>query len=162
MGPEAAGEHEQRPPARSRRLLWALAAVLAVVLAAGALAGALRDPVTLPEGTPERTVQDYIQAVFDRDYERATSFFSEAVAERCDDREFRPEPPRERPTVTLDDVDVRDGRAEVTVRLRSDAGEPALPIFESAYPQHFVLIQEDGRWVIDEDPWPLYFCDGIR
>lgn len=152
-------EGEPPPGRRSRRLLWALGATVALVLVAGALAGTLREPAPLPEGSPERTVQAYIAAVLDRDYARATDFFSADLARRCRAGDFHPDQVREPLRVTLDDVHVGQGRAEVTVRLRSDAGDPSLPLFESdGYREHFLLVEEAGMWVLDEDPWPLYHC----
>ena len=151
-----------RPPVRSRQLLWALAVVVVVTLLAGALAGALRAPTTMPEGTPQRTVQAYVEAIRDRDYETAASYLTPDLARRCEFGDLPPAAVREPLTVGLDDVEVDGERAEVTVRLRSDASEPPLPIFESPYREHFVLVRRDGDWLIDEDPWPVHFCDRLR
>lgn len=162
MESQAAG-NDGRGGGRAGRLLWVLAAAVTVALVAGTLAGALRDPVPLPEGTPEETVQRYIEAVRERDYLAAVATFSDELARACRATDFRLDGMREPVTVTLDGVQVRDGRAVVTVRLRSAGGEPPLPIFETAYPQDFVLVEdEDGTWVIDEEPWPLYYCERPR
>lgn len=149
-----------RPTLRSAHVLWALGAVVAVALVAGAVTAAVREPVALPGGTPERTVQAYIEAVLDDDVEEAIALLSRDLAERCRADDFRRAAPRSPTTVTLDGVRVRNGRAEVTVRLRSDGGEPLLPIFESSFRQWFGLVQEGGDWVIAEAPWPVHHCPG--
>lgn len=163
MGSEAAGGDAASRSARSGRLLWALVAVVAMTLVAGAVAGAMRAPATLPEGSPERTVQRYVEALRDGDYAEVVATFSDELARRCPARDFRLDGMRPPVTVTLDEVRVRGDQAFVTVRLRSDGGDPPLPILESAYPQDFVLTRDDaGAWVIDQDPWPIYSCSRPR
>lgn len=160
MGAQAADGDPRMP--RSTRLLWALGAVVAVALVAAALAGTLQEPAPLPEGTPEATVQAYVTAVLDGDVEQATALLAADLARNCRERDFRVTLPEAPLTVTLDDVQVRDDRAEVTVRLDRDADEPLLPIFDSVSRQHFTLERQGDRWVIAEDPWPVYFCQGLQ
>ncbi|MEX0659700.1 MAG: hypothetical protein WD080_11255 [Egibacteraceae bacterium] len=160
MGAQAEDRDPRMPT--STRLLWGLGAVVAVALLAAALAGTLREPASLPAGTPEATVQAYVAAVLDGDVERATALLVDDLARNCRERDFRVTLPEEPLTVTLDDVRVRDDRAEVTVRLDGDADEPLLPIFESVSRQHFTLVRQRNRWVIAEDPWPVYFCHRLQ
>lgn len=160
MGAQAA-DHDRRTP-RSTRLLWALGAAVAVALLGAALAGTLREPASLPEGTPEATVQAYVAAVLDGDVEQASALLADDLARRCRDSDFRVTFPQEPLTVTLDDVQVRDDRAEVTVRLGGDADEPLLPVFETVSRQRFTLARQDDGWVIAEDPWPVHFCQGLQ
>lgn len=158
-----ASDGPDRRGSRSRRLLWGLGVVVAATVVAGALASGLREPAAFPEGTPQRTVQAYVEAVLERDYERALTYLSEDLAGRCSVDDFSPRSFPEPLTVRLDDVHIANTRAEVTLRLRTDPGEPELPLFESSgYPEHFVLTERDGMWVIDEGPWPIYHCGGIH
>lgn len=163
MASETAGAGAGRRGLRSQRLLWLLGAIVGVTVVASALVSTLRTPAALPEGTPQRTVQAYVEAVLDREYDRALTFFSEDLARRCSVSDFQPRPFQEPLTARLDDVHVTDGRAEVTVRFRAEPEEPSVPFFESGgYPEHFVLVEQDGVWVLDEGPWPVYHCGGSR
>lgn len=149
---------DDRGPERSKRLLWVLGGLVAVVLVAGAVAGALRGPARLDPDSPEGAVQGYLEAVLDEDYELAAGYFSQDLARECSASDFRDAFVDESLTVTLDDVRLGDGRADVRVRFRAMAGDAPLGAPDYSYEENFTVVDEGGAWRLHEEPWPIHFC----
>lgn len=152
-----AGDHE---PARrrSRLLLWAVLALAGVVVAAGALAAVLRSPAQLPPGSPEAVVQRYLQAVLAGDHERAARHLAHELAAACDPAVLRSPRLDRAMRATLEDVHRAGGRAEVQVRVHTDAGSGPLGVDTYSHVETYVLTEKLGDWRLVEPPWPLYHC----
>ena len=149
-----------RDPLRPAVLLWIFAGVVAAAVLVGAVVGALREATPLDRDSPEGVVQAFLQAVFDGDYSAALTFLDSDTTASCDQGDFRAAWIPESMTAALDDVRVRDGEAEVSVRLRTVTGPE--PFGSGAYSSQetFELIHEGGVWRITEGFWPVYDCAG--
>jgi hypothetical protein len=137
-------------------LLWGFAALVAASLIVGAVAGALRAPARLPPGSPEQAVQAYLGAVLDGDHGEAAGHLTAEAARRCSVSAFRQAWVPEGLTAELDGVRLRDGQADVRVRLRTATDPFALDDFTST--ETFTLVDEGGTWRLTGSPWPLYSC----
>lgn len=139
---------------------WLLGIAVVLVLASGAsvavalLAGGEQQ---FAEGTPERAVQQYLAAVADGDEAEALTYLTASLAERC--RNTAGERVlwgSYRVRATLDDSTMRDGSADVRVRITEVYGGLPFDRSESTWTETFSLVQEGGEWLIGAQPWPLY------
>jgi hypothetical protein len=155
------GVDQSERPRRSQPtvLLWILGGLVALTLVVGAVAGALRAPTLLDPDSPEGVTQAYLQAVLDHRHADASAYFSAATAARCSARDFRSAWVPESLTATLDGVRVEDGRAEVSVRIRSVAGPGPFGGGDYSSLEVFSLVEEDAGWRLSGEPWPLPFCE---
>lgn len=149
------------------RLLWVLVAVVALLLVVGAVAGAVRDPAALDPGSPEGVTQAYLQDVFDRDFAAARQHLSEESAQACSTADFRLAWVPESLTAVLDEVRLRDGEADVAVRIRTVSGPGPFGGGDYSSYEVFTLVRPDDSgdaWRISGDPWPLFDCGqrGLR
>lgn len=154
---ETSADHDEPQADRSRTLLWVLGGLTLAALLVGVVIGGLRDPATVDPESPEGVVQSYLLAVFDHDYPQAVEYLSVETAERCTASVFRDAWVPDDVVVDLDDVRIRNGRADVRVQLRSTA-QPLLFEAMNTSIETFVLADEEGAWRISEEPWPLFSC----
>lgn len=143
----------------STRWLIGIGAVVVVAVVVSAVVALLATGAQeFPEGSPERAVQDYLAAVADDDADRAFSFLSSELTERCGTL------PRDAITwrsatsfrAVLDDTRTRETGVEVRVRMTEFYGGGPFGRNESTWTVNFQLIDEDGAWRFSEAPWPLH------
>jgi len=108
-------------------------------------------------GSPEATVQSYLQAMVDRDNDRALSYFEPGT--KCDssdlDRQYLS------PDLTADllDSSITADRAQVKIRIRYADND----LFGGWSEDHSIgLTRISGMWKITGVPWPLFECDGVK
>lgn len=108
-------------------------------------------------GSPEATVQSYLQAMVDRDNDRALSYFEPET--NCDssdlDRQYLS------PDLTADllDSSITADRAQVKIRIRYADND----LFGGWSEDHSIgLTRISGMWKITGVPWPLFECDGVK
>jgi len=108
-------------------------------------------------GSPEATVQSYLQAMVDRDNDRALSYFEPET--KCDasdlDRQYLS------PDLTADllDSSITADRAQVKIRIRYADND----LFGGWSEDHSIgLTRISGMWKITGVPWPLFECDGVK
>jgi hypothetical protein len=108
-------------------------------------------------GSPEATVQSYLQAMVDRDNDRALSYFEPET--KCDasdlDRQYLS------PDLTADllDSSITGDRAQVKIRIRYADND----LFGGWSEDHSIgLTRISGMWKITGVPWPLFECDGVK
>ena len=108
-------------------------------------------------GSPEATVQSYLQAMVDRDNDRALSYFEPET--KCDssdlDRQYLS------PDLTADllDSSITGDRAQVKIRIRYADSD----LFGGWSEDHTIgLTRISGMWKITGVPWPLFECDGVK
>jgi hypothetical protein len=153
----------------SRSILLIAAIVIGIVVVAVLVViAASRPPTTYPAGSPEATVQGFLAANDDGDPETAYAFFSQSVRDSMSVEEYRRawtdygwEREQDR-RVVLEEVDLRDTRA--TVHLRVDVYSGGGPFGSSryTYERSVGLVREEGTWRIDEplvglEPIPYYY-----
>lgn len=138
---------------RANKVLGLVVAVIAVISLIVVLAG--RQPTTqLDEGSPEAAVQQYLQAVSDRDFDRALEFLSEDS--KCTIEDFDRAYIQESLRIGLSESSGNPTTAVVTVSIQSSNGDP----FGGTYTEerNFRLVNTDGEWKITGTPWPNYEC----
>ena len=108
-------------------------------------------------GSPEATVQSYLQAMVDRDNDRALIYFEPET--KCDasdlDRQYLS------PDLTADllDSSITGDRAQVKIRIRYADND----LFGGWSEDHSIgLTRISGMWKITGVPWPLFECDGVK
>jgi len=108
-------------------------------------------------GSPEATVQSYLQAMVDRDNDRALSYFEPGT--KCDssdlDRQYLS------PDLTADllDSSITADRAQVKIRIRYADND----LFGGWSEDHSIgLTRISGMWKITGVPWPLFECEGVK
>ncbi len=137
-------------------------AVVIVVVAVVAVLAATRGVTQFDESTPEGIAQSYVTAVLEGDHAAAHGFFSEALQDRCSLADLNDGWVPDRVRVTLRDVSIDGDTATVELRLTERAASsPFEPYEYSNRASLFMTASEDG-WVIDEVPWPLYWCEPGR
>jgi len=144
-----------RRPSTSN-LVLAVVALLVIVLAVVAAVASTRRASTPPgTSTPQGVARTYVAAIIEGDDHTAIAQLDPALG--C----AVPLPPDGAPdsaTVSLVSSDTSGKTA--TVVLEITGGPGGGPLFGEPYSHRetFSLIQRDGRWLIDGDPWPLYSC----
>lgn len=137
-------------------------AVVIAVVAVVAVLAATKGVTNFDETTPEGTAQAYVTAVLEGDHGAAQSLLSEALQDRCSLTDLSDAWVPERVRVTLRDVTIDGDRATVELHLTEGAsGTPFEPYEYRNRASLFMVAAEDG-WVIDEVPWPLYWCEPGR
>lgn len=132
-------------------LFPAVAGAIVVVLVGIAL---VRKPVELDPTTPEGTVQVYLQAIADEDYQVALDQTSEEIRNSCTAGDISDNNYYETFTATLGEVEEFGERVQVEATLNTQSDVFFDPGY--GYRETFVLIEEGGRWVITENPWPSF------
>ncbi len=134
----------------------AAGAVLLVLLVVAAVVGSGRSTTDYEAGTPEAAVQAYFQALIDNRSVDAYEFYSAELADNCDRPYLDVYSPRVS-RVVLDTVTIDGSRATVLVRITQRWDDGPLMSDEDTFSETLSLINEDGRWVFDQVPWP-YPC----
>lgn len=108
-------------------------------------------------GSPEAVVQSYLQAMIDRDNDRALSYFEPTT--KCDSSDLDRQYISPDLTVDLLDTSVTGERAQVKIRIRYSNDD----LFGGWSENHAIgLSKVNGMWRISGTPWPLYECDGVK
>lgn len=129
-----------------------------VLLVVAALVASRRDPVTYAEGTPEAAVQDYFDTLIDHDPGGAYDLFTPELQSRCG-----------RPTsaeidyltigrVVLQEATTSGDTATVRVAVTQDLDSGPFGSGEVTNTETLRLENIDGRWLIDDLPWPYFSC----
>ncbi|MFF2345656.1 hypothetical protein [Pseudarthrobacter sp. NPDC058119] len=156
MDDTAATERTSRRP---DRILLALVGVVAVlVVVALAVVFTRGGPAPLDESSPAGVVQRYSKALLDGDAATAASYLTEGAKIRCRGTYANdPAPAR----VVLISTTERTDTATVRVSIvRSSQGGPFGPS-EYEMEDAFSLLKVDGKWLIDQPPYPLVDCSVV-
>lgn len=138
---------------------WTVPAIAVVVIAVLSVIALTRSPVELDPESPEGTVQAYLQAIADDDYVAAHALLSQEIRSDCSPTDIANNVYYETFNAVLGDVvEVGD---QMTVEASIQFGSAALDPGSDGYYEQFILIRENGDWVITSDPWP-YFTYGCR
>ncbi|MGX1159466.1 hypothetical protein FBY31_2167 [Arthrobacter sp. SLBN-100] len=116
------------------------------------------EPKPLDEASPAGVVQRYTNAVIEGDTATADSYLTGDGRAKCRGS-FQGEPPPAR--VVLVSTTERAESATVKVSIvHSAQGGPFGP---SDYQMEdiFHLVKVDGKWLVDQAPYPLMSCSGI-
>jgi hypothetical protein len=134
----------------------AVGAVLLVLLVVAAVVGSGRSTTDYGPGTPEAAVQDYFQALIDNRPADTFEFYSTELADSCD-RPYRDVSSPRVSRVVLDTATIDGARATVVVRITQRWDDGPLMNDEDTFTETLSLVNQDGRWVFDQVPWP-YPC----
>lgn len=132
--------------------------VIAVVVAVALSGGNI---VVYEPGTPEAAAQEYVQALFDDDYDAAYALLSPGLQSRCDALEltgWRHEPGE---SATFAETRVTGTTARIDVIVSSDDYGPEPFAFGSNDFDRLVALELefiDGHWLVADAPWPLGSC----
>lgn len=144
-----------RRPSTSNLVLAVVALLVIVLAVVAAVASAKR--VSTPPGTatPQGVARTYVAAIIEGDDDTAIAHLDPTL--EC----TTPLPPDGAPdsaTVSLVSSDTSDTTATVVLEITEGTGGG--PLFGEPYSHRetFSLVQRDGRWLIDGEPWPLYSC----
>lgn len=152
------GEHDVSMSEDAPRRRWALPALLSgiglVVVIAVVVIVARGGPQEYPADTPEGVVQRYSQALIDGDFEGALEYVVPEIADDCERDWFAAEDYR----VALVRTTERDSGTTVDVLITAVYGSGLLGPGESESEGSFLLVQEDGEWLIERAPWQLSLC----
>ncbi|NUT71568.1 hypothetical protein [Pseudarthrobacter sp. C4D7] len=150
---------KERISRRPDRILLALVGVVAVlVVVALAVVFTRGGPAPLDEASPAGVVQRYSAALLDGDTATAASYLTEGAKNRCRGAYANdPVPAR----VVLVSTTERTDTATVRVSIvRSSQGGPFGPS-EYETEEAFSLLKVDGKWLIDQPPYPLVDCTAV-
>ncbi|MGN7150872.1 hypothetical protein ACTHQ6_17940 [Arthrobacter sp. SAFR-179] len=138
------------------RILLALVGVVAVlVVIALAVVFTRGEPAPLDKSSPAGVVQQYSKAVIDGDIPTAESFLTASARSRCGGSySGEPRPAR----VVFISTTERADSATVRVSIvQSSQGGPFGPS-EYEMEETFLLLKVNGKWMIDQAPYPLMAC----
>ncbi len=144
-----------RRPSTSNVVL-AVVTLLVIVLAVVAAMASTRRASTPPgTSTPQGVARTYVAAIIEGDDDTAVAQLDPALG--C----TTPLPPDWAPdsaTVSLVSTDTSGTTATVVLEITEGTGGG--PLFGEPYSHRetLSLVQRDGRWLIDGEPWPLYSC----
>jgi hypothetical protein len=162
----AEGARGTTGPARSILVIGAIVVAI-VVVAVLVVVLASRPPTTYPADSPEGTIQRYLAAVEAGEPEAAYAFFSRSVRTEMPLDSYRRawadlawEREQDR-RVVLEQVDLRDTRATVHLRVDVYSGGGPFGPNRYTYERSVGLVRESGEWRIDEplvglEPVPYY------
>ena len=153
MDETAASERTARRP--DRVLLALVGVVVVLVVVALAVVFTRGEPAALDEASPAGVVQRYSKALIDGDAATAASYLTENAKSRCRGAYVsEPAPAR----VVLVSTTERTDSATVRVSIvRSSQGGPFGPS-EYEVEDAFSLLRVNGKWLIDQPPYPLVDC----
>ncbi len=140
-----------------KRPQWLLPAGIGLLVVVLVVVALVREPVQLDPSTPEGTVQEYLQAIGDKDYDRALEILHPDEFEDCVAADIARSAPNDPFTASLDDAESERGADDevvVSVRMRFGTGG----MFGSSWEnwETFTLRSEDGAWWITGRPWPHF------
>lgn len=133
---------------------WYVGAVAAIVVLATVVVLQGDEQAAFDPGTPEETVARYVEAIIDSDFVASDALLTAAARKQCDDGFYRS---GDIQRVRITDTRPRpDGMLVEVAITRDNEGDP----FASEYTENdtFVLVGQDGDWLIDTVPWSL--CGG--
>jgi len=146
----------ERTARRPDRVLLALVGVVVVLVVVALVVVFTRgEPAPLDEASPAGVVQRYSRAVIDGDFRTAQSYLTEGAKSRCTGTYAgEPRPAR----VVL--VSTTERTDSATVRVSIVRSSPGGPFGPSEYETEdaFSLLKVNGRWMIDQPPYPLMAC----
>ncbi|MDQ0767600.1 hypothetical protein QF031_000349 [Pseudarthrobacter defluvii] len=146
---------EQTVRRPDRILLTLVGVVVLLVVVALAVVFTRGEPASLDEASPAGVVQRYSKAVIDGDTPTAQSYLTEGAKSRCRGT-YTGEPAPAR--VVLISTTERTDSATVKVSIvRSSQGGPFGPS-EYETQDAFSLLRVNGKWQIDQPPYPLMAC----
>lgn len=155
----------------SNRWLIVIGGIVAVLIIAGVVVALSRSGKTtfFPEDTPEGVVQRYLQALEKEDHSLAYSYLSADAKERKPFQEFRRElsfrsEKMEQRQVVLEKSGVFDSTAEVFVSITEfrPSGPLTFQASEYSFSASFFLQKENGKWLITDSTWPVFFPRPIK
>jgi hypothetical protein len=141
---------------RPNRVLAIVVGSIALLALVAAVLAATRPEPEFDPATPEGTVQGYLRAVFEEDEDQALTYL--AADTECDRNDFRGVIPSDSARVVLLSAAVDGDEATVTVEIFYAGGNDPFDTYEWSEEQAFELDREGDRWVLVDEPWPLYFC----
>lgn len=147
------------PAARKpdRILIVILSAIAGLVILALAVVFTRGEPQALDESTPAGVVQRYSTAVLDGDTGAADSYLTAEARSLCGGPSGGgPLPTR----VVLISTTERDNSAQVRVSVISPGPGNLLGPSEYEIEDRFSLVRTDGKWMINQVPYPLLSCAG--
>ncbi len=149
------GQEDQDARRPDRVLLALVGVVVLLVVVALAVVFTRGEPAPLDENSPAGVVQRYSKAVVDGDTATAQSYLTEGAKSRCRGT-YTGEPSPAR--VVLISTTERTDSATVKVSIvRSAQGGPFGPS-EYETQDAFSLLRVNGKWMIDQPPYPLLAC----
>ncbi len=145
---------------RTLRTAIAIGVPIAVVvlLVAAALVASRRNPVAYADGTPEAAVQDYFDTLIDHDAGGAYDLFAPDLQSRCD------RPPSAEldylaiARVVLEEATTSGDTATVRVAVTQNLDSGPFGSGEATNTETLRLEKIDGRWLIEDLPWPYFSC----
>jgi len=129
-----------------------------VLLVVAALVASRRDPVTYAEGTPEAAVQDYFDMLIDHDAGGAYDLFSPELQSRCGRPSSAEIDYLTIARVVLQEATTSGDTATVRVAVTQDLDSGPFGSGEVTNTETLRLASIDGRWLIDDLPWPYFSC----
>lgn len=144
-------DERTEPADRPGKRNWTFPMVVLAVVIGLSIVALLREPVTLDPGTPEGTVQTYLQALADRDWERALEQTAPNISQSCTAQDVEDNFYYDSFTATLGDV--REAGSSTIVEVAINQRNTG---FESGYFEQIEVTDEDGAWAITGDPWPYF------
>lgn len=141
-------------PFRSIVPAVAVLIILASAAVAVALIAAPDDVEQFPADTPEGTVQRYMQALQDRDFDRAYEMLSDRARTSMSMEQFRisqgvqPDGESNR-RIRVESVDIDGDRATVRLSIEQFRGT-GLDFARDSYQRTVPVVMEDGEWKIDD------------
>ncbi|MEW1806321.1 hypothetical protein [Arthrobacter sp. SLBN-53] len=145
-----------RTARRPDRILLALVGVVVVlVVVALAVVFTRGGPAPLDESSPAGVVQRYSKAVIDGDLTAAGSYLTEGARSRCSGN--YPGEPRPARVVLVSTTERTDSATVRVSIVHSSQGGPFGPS-EYETEDAFSLLKVNGKWMIDQPPYPLVAC----
>lgn len=147
------------PAARKpdRILIIILSAIAGLVILALAVVFTRGEPQALDESTPAGVVQRYSTAVLDGDTRTADAYLTAEARSLCSGPfGGGPLPTR----VVLISTTERDNSAQVRVSVVSPGPGNLFGPSEYEMEDRFALVRTDGKWMINQAPYPLLSCAG--
>ena len=150
---------DEQPPRKPDRILLAIVGVVVVlVVVALAVVFSRGGPAPLDEASPAGVVQRYSAAVIDGDTATADSYLTDAARTAC--RGSYPGAPRPARVVLVSTTERTDtATVKVSLVQTSQGGPFGSSEYESE--DAFGLLKVNGRWMIDQAPYPLMNCTGM-
>ncbi|OOP65243.1 hypothetical protein BMF89_00325 [Arthrobacter sp. SRS-W-1-2016] len=140
-----------------RVLLVIVSAIALLVVVALAVVSTRGGPPVLDESTPQGVVQRYSTAVIEGDTATASTYLTSAASSLCrSTRESGPLPSR----VVLISTTERGTTALVRVSIVSSGSDGPFGPSEYETQDRFSLVTINGKWLVDQAPYPLLFCVG--
>lgn len=142
---------------RPNRVLVVVVGAVAMLAVIAAVVAVTRAPPTLDPATPDGSVQTYLRAMLEGDTETAAARLSSSTG--CDEDDVTSAFVTDSARIVLVDSTVDGATAIVTVEITESSGSGPFEGSEFSHEERFTLRNEEGSWLLVDEPWPLYFCD---